>query len=245
MSADNKRCVRYDLDDTGEVQAYFGQLNDFTRALSGRLFSSHWGPRGPQVTLLDPMHHVPLSSYGLRSFTTGDRVYDLSYVVPVSADSRIIIVEGNDVHVTYKAEIYDYAIEHSVPGEPGVIRADGWVWRSAPDGTGLYKVYIKGTGESRFVMGDEVMVDRYIGDAHLGPSGTTYNMLGEFTYAQHRSPLHHWEALDLRPENLAERDERSEVVGSAFLAMVATIGVEPIHTPALKLALRNVLDSCG
>ena len=201
------------------------------------------GPKEPSITLLDPLHHVPLSSHGMVSPNAGDRVYDPSQDVPISGVTRVIALGGPDLPVHFRSEVYEYTIMNDASG--GVIRADSWVWRETPTQTHLYRVYIKGTGESRIVMGDEIMMDRYIGDPRRGPSQTTYDIQGEFMYSADRTPSTHWEELTLRPGDRVARRERREIVGAAFLAMVATIGVEPVHTRALDKALKNVLDSCG
>ena len=102
MSADRKPFIRYDLDDPDEYSAYLQRLEGYKRALQERIFPD-WGPKEPSITLLDPLHHVPLSSHGMVSPNAGDRVYDPSQDVPISGVTRVIALGGPDLPVHFRS----------------------------------------------------------------------------------------------------------------------------------------------
>lgn len=240
MSADSKPGipVLYDLQDAEEYKAYEARLARFRDEVAESMFPD-WDAGEPIVRRLDPVAHPPLSSLGATSPVTGRRYDETKVLVP---DMRVVELKSARHPLRYQIEAYDCIVTGGTAGS--IITGDNWVWRVGANRTDLYRVFVRGTGESRMVMGDEVMIDLYVGDPELR-TATTYAYDGEFTYSDERSRPDHWQKLRLRRGHAYERMIQREVAGAAFLGIAANLGIEKEHTQALERVLFNIVDSCG
>lgn len=240
MSADRKQGIPilYDLHDAAEYAEYEARLARLRDEVALTMFPG-WDPGEPTVRRLDPIAHPPLSSLGATSLSSDKRFDETKVLVP---DMRVVELRSAWKPLRYQVEAYDCIVTRS--GSSGIITGDNWVWRIGPNRTDLYRVFVRGTGESRMVMGDEVLIDLYVGDPELR-TAITYAYDGEFTYSNERSRPDHWQKLPLRPSNVHQHAVQREVAGAAFLGIAANIGIEAEHTDALERALFNIVDSCG